>query len=144
MLRISLDFDNTTADIEAAQKVLAVLHKKAEKPDAVADELSIEDWFERLGDGSRLFWYLAAYQSLSKESWTFHDLAEISGDEVEKLRSYQRNSYRAIKATRSPNPLISRWDTEHQHNVYSMHDCVRDRILELCRLKNVAVPRKNS
>ena len=67
--------------------------------------------------------------------WTFDDLAESPEDKKE-LRAHHRNSYRAIRAERAPDPLKgSRWDSKRDCQVYRMPDGVRDEILHLLDLE---------
>jgi hypothetical protein len=147
MLSIDLCFENSPEDLRAAAAVIAALRDDdllgddggpvpvplapAPPPNAPAGAWNISPWFNRLGPGSRQFWIVAAQFALTHRAWTFDDLAAASGLDKGTLRSYQRNSYRAIRAEQAPEPLGGDWDPNRQCNVYTMADVVRDEILRL-------------
>ena len=64
----------------------------------------------------------------------FEELARVNNLDVETLRSYHRNSYRAIHAESASDPLKGRWDYAEGHQVYEMDDIIRDEILRLTSL----------
>ncbi len=101
-------------------------------PVAAADVASqVERWLAHLGPGSRSFWRLAAEFSRGRASFTFEDLSRHCGIPKATLRSYHRNSYRAIRHEEAPDPLPGLWDAQIRANVYWMADPVREKILEL-------------
>jgi hypothetical protein len=93
----------------------------------------VERWLAHLGPGSRSFWRLAAEFLRDREQVTFEDLSQHYGIPTATLRSYHRNSYRAIHREEAPDPLPGQWDDRIQANVYRMPDSVRDKILELTK-----------
>jgi hypothetical protein len=135
---ITIQIEDTPEDLDRAAvifRAIRALHPNAATVDTgdVATT-SIVRWFNRLGTGSRIFWERAARHAQSHFEWTFDDLAESPGDK-KALRSYHRNSYRAIKVEGAADPLISRWDSKRDCQVYQMPDAVRDEILHLLDLE---------
>jgi hypothetical protein len=140
---MELRFDNERADLEAAKAVIDALLAASEEdapaplappppPTAPATAWNVAAWFGRLGEGSRRFWTIAARYSQSHQTFTFDELAADSGLDKETLRSYQRNSYRAIRAVGAPDPLGEAvWNAEQNRNTYSLPDAVRDEIIRL-------------
>jgi hypothetical protein len=92
-----------------------------------ADQVSL--WTNHLGSESRTFWSVSASYLLTHSSFTFKELEEFSEIPEHTLKAMHRNSYRAIKRERSPNPLWSKWDHRLERFVYSMEPAVRDEIL---------------
>jgi hypothetical protein len=135
---ITIQIKDTAEDLDRSAVIIRAI--RALHPDAGAVDTrevattSIVRWFNRLGTGSRIFWERAARHSESHFEWTFDDLAE-SPEDKKTLRSYHRNSYRAIKVEGAVDPLISRWDSKRDCQVYQMPDSVRDEILHLLDLE---------
>jgi hypothetical protein len=88
-------------------------------------------WLSRLGAGSRTFWRLAAGYAVDHAGFTFEDLEAASGIGRDTLRSRYRNSYRAIRGAKAPDPMPGHRDPETNLHVYSMSPEVREKILEL-------------
>jgi hypothetical protein len=99
-------------------------------PHSEQGDSSVGKWFARLGQGSRSFWVRAAQFSQEHDSWTFEQLA---GDETKPavLRSYHRNSYRAINVENAADPLVKQWDASQGCYVYFLAPEIRDEILRL-------------
>src|ERR1700730_1189151 len=106
MLHIGLQFENTAEELAAAVSLLGILQslhndeESARPEDLCGDKASsptIAVWFAHLGAGSRSFWELAARFAQNHSTFTFDDLAAEANTEKETLRSYHRNSYRAIR-----------------------------------------------
>jgi hypothetical protein len=135
MVRIGLEFDVTPEDLSGAVAVIeAILTTTRDGDQSTTTDTqaeAVEDWFAHLGAGSRSFWEIAAQYAQTHPTWTFEELAAESGIDKEKLRSYHRNSYRAIKDEDSDDPLSKKWDVDNARYVYTMHDAVRDEILRL-------------
>jgi hypothetical protein len=91
----------------------------------------VEAWLGHLGEGSRKFWRIAARYAVDHPLITFEDLARSSGLSRETLRSYHRNSYRAIGDEKAPDPMPGTWSQVTKRTEYSMAAAVRDKILEL-------------
>jgi hypothetical protein len=131
---IHVSFDNTPEDLAAIAAIVFNLQQQHATATAVAAVTAsaapqVAAWYGHLGDGSRSFWQLVAQHALTHRTWTFDDLATASGTDKETLRSYHRNSYRAIKDEGAPDPMPGDW--EGSYNVYYMADAVRDAILQL-------------
>lgn len=94
---------------------------------------SIDAWFSHLGPGSRRFWKIAAQYALAhpESQFTFEDLAAASSLSKGTLRSYHRNSYRAIKDEQAPDPMPGAWSQVTQRTDYMMFPGVAQRIVEL-------------
>jgi hypothetical protein len=138
MVRISLEFDDDPDDLDAAARLIEAIQSAATPPTvpappatAPASAWNVAGWFNHLGPGSRSFWEIAARHATTHPRWTFDDLSEATGVEKETLRSYQRNSYRAIKAEKAPDPLDSEWDANRGCNVYTLKPAVGPEILRL-------------
>lgn len=137
MIRVAIEFDLSADDLDEVALTVETLRTRAAtagaQPSATAPvaDWKIADWLGHLGEGSRSFWNIAARHAQSNPSWTFDDLAQASGIDKETLRSYHRNSYRAIRDESAPDPLASEWDATGAFNVYRMPDVVRDEILRL-------------
>ncbi|MEX0677098.1 MAG: hypothetical protein WD063_08490 [Pirellulales bacterium] len=127
MVRVTIEFefpgdmDAATAALETFRGITLPAHTAG----------NVADWFSHLGEGSRSFWEIAARHAQTNATWTFDDLAQTSGIDRDTLRSYHRNSYRAINDESAQNPLTSEWDANRGCNVYRMADAVRDEILGL-------------
>jgi hypothetical protein len=129
---IHVSFDNAPEDLDAVAAIVATLrqqHAISSVAPATPVAGQVAPWFGHLGEGSRSFWQLVAQHALTNRTWTFDDLAAASGTDKETLRSYHRNSYRAIKDEGSPDPMPGDW--EGNRNVYWMADAVRDEIIQL-------------
>jgi hypothetical protein len=138
MPTITIKIEDTPDDLHRAAVIIRAirgLHPGATTVDT-ADVAagSVARWFNRLGTGSQIFWERAARHAQSHSEWTFDDLAKSPADK-KALRSYHRNSYRAIKVEGAADPLISRWDSKRDCQVYRMPDGVRDEILHLLDLE---------
>ena len=94
---------------------------------------AVDAWFSHLGQGSRRFWRIAARYALDhpESQFTFEDLAAASGLTKGTLRSYHRNSYRAIKDEQAPDPMPGAWSQVTQRTDYMMFPGVAQRIAEL-------------
>jgi hypothetical protein len=86
-------------------------------------------WFRHLGNRSRGFWEMSARYLLNHPEFTFPGLEQFSHTPESSLRALHRNSYRAIKLEKAPNPLSVERDPESGRNVYHMEPVVRDEIL---------------
>jgi hypothetical protein len=140
-MRFSFDFAFDRADYDLAVKALdalgAVIPPRVTPPAATAapEDWGIDKWWEHLGGGnSRSFWTEAARHLQTHRSFTFDELAAATGIDKQSLRSYHRNSYRAINDESAPDPLGGEWDANQGCNVYTMVDVVRDEILRLSAL----------
>jgi hypothetical protein len=103
-------------------------------PDPLAVASFVDAWLRHLGPGSRRFWRIAAEYALNRNcNITFDDLERASNISRESLRSYHRNSYRAIKNEGALDPMPGNWDAAFGRTTYAMLEVVRDRILELTR-----------
>lgn len=146
MLKVALTFENTPDDLVAAAALIEILRGRetaAVPVNSVASaspapppmsptDWKVTAWFQRLGEGSRKFWKAAALYARTHANFTFDDLAAASGLTKGALRSYQRNSYRAIRAENAPDPLgQAEWDAHRQCNVYRVSDVVRDELIRL-------------
>lgn len=133
MVRISLEFDFTPEDVDSAVALLDSIQPHQETADddpTTPLQLGVGGWYGHLGVGSRRFWEVAAKHAQDHPTWTFDDLATASGIDKETLRSYHRNSYRAIKDVEAADPLKKEnWAGDHW--IYSMENTVRDEILRL-------------
>jgi hypothetical protein len=138
MPTLTIQIQDTIKELDRAAEIIRAI--RALHPDAATVDTgdlattSIVGWFNRLGTGSRIFWARAARRAQSHFKWTFDDLAE-SPEDKKALRSYHRNSYRAIKVEGAADPLIGRWDSKRDCQVYQMLDPVRDEILHLLDLE---------
>lgn len=99
-------------------------------------------WLRHLGDRSREFWEVSARYLLSHPEFTFPRLEEFSNTPESSLRAMHRNSYRAIKLEKAPDPLSVERDADSGHNVYQMEPVVRDEIL--CMTLNNGSARSSS
>lgn len=144
MLKVTIQFDDSADDLERAYDYVVALRDRhrAMQPTAplplpppataLPAAWNVEGWFNHLGEGSRSFWEIAARYAQNHPTFTFDELATASGTDKETLRSYQRNSYRAIRGENAPDPLPEAdWDANQGCNVYRMPDAVRDEILRL-------------
>jgi len=94
----------------------------------------IQAWLRHLGPASRKFWRdTAQYAATGRPSITFEDLELATGIAKGSLRSYHRNSYRAINHEKAPDPMPGSWDATTKRNMYGMMPAVRDKILDLTR-----------
>jgi hypothetical protein len=138
MLVITIQIEDTAEDLDRAAHIIHTI--RARHPEVATSDTrevartSIVGWFNRLGAGSKIFWERAARHAQSHSEWTFADLAE-SPEDKRALRSYHRNSYRAIKAEGAADPLVSKWDAKRDCQVYRMPEAVRDEILHLLDLE---------
>jgi hypothetical protein len=99
---------------------------------AAKPEDFVEKWLKRLGPGSRGFWKKAAEYATGPVLFiTFEDLEKATGVKMATLRSYHRNSYRAIKDEGAPDPMPGTWSAATKRYEYAMFPAVRDKILEL-------------
>jgi hypothetical protein len=143
MIKLTFELENMYEDVDQALATLSAIRATRRLPEMrvsrIVEATSAGDggpdyrvsaWFPRLGQGSRSFWERAAIYFRDHAELTFEALA-TSEAEKQALRSYHRNSYRAINAEGAPNPLESRWDYQAGHQVYRMPDAVRDAILSL-------------
>ena len=138
-MKITIDLDNLLEDLPKASEVLRALqplmeagtaqHSRVTIP-ALASRGNVAEWFGHLGPGSRKFWEIAATHCSTHSTFTFEDIStpELS---KETLRSYHRNSYRAIKAAGATDPLEKTWDAQAGQYVYRMSHSVRGEILSL-------------
>jgi hypothetical protein len=135
-MNFSIQFEDTIRELDRALEIIGAI--RARHPEATGDTgvatTSVGGWFHRLGAGSKIFWERAARHAQSHRQWTFNDLAE-SPDDKRALRSYHRNSYRAIKVEGATDPLVSRWDSKLECQVYHMPDAVRLEILRLLEIE---------
>lgn len=135
MVRINLEFEDSSDDLEVVVALVEHLrsrHRPTQPPeDQPATAWNVAAWYGHLGRGSRSFWEIAARHAVDNETWTFDDLETASGTDKSTLRSYHRNSYRAIRDENAPDPLTSDWDVDRECNVYQMPEAVRDEILRL-------------
>jgi hypothetical protein len=143
-MRFSFEFENNRADYDEAVRALDALGSAipprvpAPPANAVVADWKIEEWWEHLGGGnSRSFWTEAARYAQTHRTFTFDDLAAATGIDKQSLRSYHRNTYRAINDENAPDPLGGDWDANRGCNVYTMADVVRDEILRLSALATV-------
>ena len=118
---------------ETSGAVQVVPDRLSPSPPVAAADVAhqVERWLSHLGPGSRSFWRLAAEFSRGRASFTFKNLSRHFGIPTATLRSYHRNSYRAIRQEKAHDPLPSLWDSQIRANVYCMSDSVREKILEL-------------
>ncbi len=136
-MRVSFEFDFDRGDYDVAVKALdaigTVIPPRVPTPPANATvaDWKIADWWEHLGEGSRSFWKEAGRHLQTHGSFTFDELAAATGIDKQSLRSYHRNSYRAINDESAPDPLGGEWDANRGCNVYTMPDVVRDELLRL-------------
>jgi hypothetical protein len=154
MLRVSLEFDPTPEDLAAAGLVLNALREAPARQDISRDDSrpknsnhpadsgpkptcndlpaawKVHVWFPKLGENARSFWLLAARHAQENPTWTLKEIEAVSGIEPRALKSYLRNSYRAIHASKAADPLLSDWDSVRRCNVYRFRDdIVRDEVL---------------
>ena len=138
MATITIEIQDTVKELDRAAefiRAIRALHPQTTIGDAAGVALtSIARWLNRLGAGSKKFWWRAARYAQSHREWTFNDLA-VSPEDKKELRSFHRNSYRAIKAEAATDPLVSKWDSKRDCQVYHMPDAVRDEILRLLELE---------
>ncbi|MDB5293822.1 MAG: hypothetical protein JWL69_5063 [Phycisphaerales bacterium] len=126
-------------EVDAAVDGLADKAKAPAAPPAVTavpgnPEVFIEKWLKRLGPGSRKFWKLVAQHALTQNFLiTFEDLKLNTGISTATLRSYHRNSYRAIKDEKAPDPMPGVWSGATKRYEYAMSHAVRDKIIELTK-----------
>lgn len=135
MVRFTVEFadnPNDLAVIIAVAEQLRARHEPSQPTGGQpATAWNVANWLAHLGQGSRSFWEIAAGHAQTQETWTFDDLVATSGVDKNTLRSYHRNSYRAIRDENAPDPLTGNWNVIRQCNVYSMPDAVRDEILRI-------------
>jgi hypothetical protein len=105
----------------------------AQRTTATSNASQVERWLAHLGPGSRSFWRKAAEFLREHESFTFDELARYYEIPMSTLRSFHRNSYRAIRNEDAPDPLSGHLDDRNQKTIYKMTNSVRDLILELTR-----------
>src|SRR5438552_721093 len=114
MIELTLRFDVSPLTLEKVSAVIAALQEQSDElppddlptgiapvhPGPVAANAAdhVESWLSHLGRDSRRFWRMAAEYSLTHTSFTFDELETHSGISRASLRSYHRNTYRAIKA----------------------------------------------
>jgi hypothetical protein len=138
MPTLTIQIEDTIKELDRAAEIIRAI--RALHPQVATGHTggvtttSIAGWFNRLGAGSKIFWDRAARHAQSHREWTFDDLAE-SPEDKRALRSFHRNSYRAIKVEGATDPLVSKWDTKRDCQVYQMPDAVRDEILHLLDLE---------
>jgi hypothetical protein len=135
MVQLSIQFEDSPDELEVVGALVDHLrsrHRPTRPPeDQPVDAWNVAAWYGHLGQGSRRFWEVAARHSLNNDTWTFDDLEAASGIDKNTLRSYHRNSYRAIRDENAPDPLRSDWNVDQACNVYQMPEAVRDELHRL-------------
>jgi hypothetical protein len=131
--RIIAALQAACTDSSASPETPAAAPLQATAPAGKAEDF-VEKWLTRLGAGSRKFWRLAA-EKAAKLNWliTFEDLEKETGIKAATLRSYHRNSYRAINDEHAPDPMPGSWSGATKRYEYAMSHAVRDRILQLTK-----------
>jgi hypothetical protein len=138
MATFTIQIQDTIKELDRAAEIIRAI--RAGHPQTTTGDTggvattSVARWFNRLGAGSKIFWQRAARHAQSHREWTFNDLAE-SPEDKRALRSYHRNSYRAIKVEGAADPLVSKWDSKRDCQVYQIPDTVRDELLRLLEIE---------